>query len=69
MNEKDTLNMKFSLKMLYPVQTSRGRCTSDNISRDNENLLPVATFHTPISSFWARPYSDEGNKHVVVLVT
>ena len=33
--------MKFSLKMLYPVQTSRGRYASDNISCNNENVLPV----------------------------
>ena len=52
MNEKATKNMKFLLKMLYPVQTSTERCASNNISRDNETLLLVAAFYTPISSFW-----------------
>ena len=33
------------------------RCASNNLSRDNENLLLVAAFYTPISSFWERPYS------------
>ena len=32
-------NIKFSLKMLYSVQTSRERCASNNMSRDNENPL------------------------------
>ena len=71
--------MKFSFKMLYPVERSRERCASNNIlcyvfilnniSRDNENLLLVAAFYTPILSFWERPYSCEGNKLAVVLVT
>ena len=59
--------MKLSFKMLYPVQTSRERCASNNISRDNETLLLVAAFYTPISSR-ERPYSHEGNKLAVVLV-
>ena len=46
--------------MLYPVERSRERCASNNISHDNENLLFVAAFYTPISSFWERPYSHEG---------
>ena len=54
--------------MLYPVKRSRERCASNNLSRDNENLLLVAAFYTPISSFWERPYSLEGNKLAVVLV-
>ena len=36
--------MKFSLKMLYPVQTSRERCASNNLSRDNENALACCCF-------------------------
>ena len=36
--------MKFSLKMLYPVQTSRERCASNNISRDNENPFAYCSF-------------------------
>ena len=55
--------------MLYPVERSRERCASNNLLRDNENLLRVAAFYTPISSFWERPYSREGNKLAVVLVT
>ena len=55
--------------MLYPVQTNTERCASNNLSRDYENLLFVAAFYTPISSFWERPYSLEGNKLAVVLVT
>ena len=55
--------------MLYPVQTSRERCASNNISRDNETLLLVAAFYTPISSFWERPYSREGGKLAIVLFT
>ena len=43
---KSHLNRKFSLKMLYPVKTSRRRCASDNISRDN----------TPILDLWERPH-------------
>ena len=31
--------MKFSFKMLYPVQTSRERCASNNILCDNETLV------------------------------
>ena len=60
--------MKFLFKMLYPVQTSRERSASNNISRDNETLLFVAAFYTPISSFWERLDSPEGNKLAVVLV-
>ena len=50
--------MKFSLKMLYPVQASTGRCASDNLTRDDENLLLVAAFYTPISSFWEGPLQN-----------
>ena len=42
MNEK--VNITFSLKMLYPMERSRERCASNNLSRDNENLLLVAAF-------------------------
>ena len=42
----------------YPVQTSRQRCASNNLSRDNENLLLVAAFYTPISSFWEGPLQN-----------
>ena len=69
MNTKNHLNIKFSLKMVYPVDRSRDRCASNNPSRDNENLLLVADCYTPISSFWERPYSREENKLDVVLVT
>ena len=55
--------------MLYPVERSRERCASNNLSRDNENLLLVAAFYTPVSCFWERPYSHEGNRLAVVLVT
>ena len=55
--------------MFYPVERSRERCASNNLSRENENLLLVAAFYTPISSFCQRPYSREGNKLAVVLVT
>ena len=55
MNEKA---MKFLVKMLYPVQTSRERCASNNISRDNQTLLLVATFYSPISSFWEGPLQN-----------
>ena len=52
--------------MLNPVERSRERCASNNLSHDNENLLLVAAFYTPISSFWERPYSREGNSgHVI----
>ena len=54
--------------MLYPVERSRDRRASNNLSCDNENILVVAAFYTPISSFWERPYSREGNKLAVVLV-
>ena len=49
---------KIYLKMLSPVQTSRERCASNNLSRDNENLLLVAAFYTPISSFWEGPLQN-----------
>ena len=68
MNEKVIQNIKFSLKMLYPVERSRERCASNNLSLDNENLLLVAAFYTPISGFCERLYSREGNKLAVVLV-
>ena len=53
--------------MFYPVEKSRERCASNNLSRANEILLLVAAFYTPIR-FWERPYSCEGNKLAVVLV-
>ena len=59
--------MKFPFKMLYPVERSTERCASNNLSCENENLLVVAAFYTPISGFWERPYSREGNKLAVVL--
>ena len=65
--KKSFKNIKFSLKMLYPVERSRERCASNNLSHDSENLF-VAAFYTPILSFWERPYSREGNKLAVVLV-
>ena len=40
--------------MLYPVERSRERCASNNLSREKENLLLVAAFYTPISSFRER---------------
>ena len=66
---KSHLKYKIFIKMLNPVERSRERCASNNLSRDNENLLLVVAFYTPISSFWKRPYSREGNKLAVVLVT
>ena len=66
---KSHLKYEIFIKMLYPVQTSRARCASNNISRDNETFLLVAAFYTQIWSFWERPYSHEGNKLAVVLVT
>ena len=56
-------------KKLYSVERSRERCASNNLSHDNENLLVAAFFLLTISSFWERPYSREGNKLAVVLVT
>ena len=38
-DQKATYNNKFSLKIKQIVQTSTGRCASDNISRNNENPL------------------------------
>ena len=55
--------------MVYPVEKSRERCASNSLSRDNETFLLTAAFYTTISSFWVRPYSREGNKVAVVLVT
>ena len=60
---------KNSLKMIYPVKKGRERYASNSPSRDNENLLVVVAFYTPISSFWERPYSHKGNKLAVVQVT
>ena len=34
---------------------SREGCASNNLSRDNENLLLVVAFYTPISYFWEDP--------------
>ena len=67
--QKCHLKYKISLKMVYPVEKCSERRASNNLSRDNENLLLVAAFYTPISSFCERPYSREGNKLDVVLVT
>ena len=39
--------------MLYPVQTSRERCASNNISHDNENPLAWCCFL--YSDFWEGP--------------
>ena len=69
MKEQVILHIKFSLKMLYPVERRTERCASKNLSSDNENLVLAAAFCTPISSFRERPYSHEGNKHAALLVT
>ena len=55
--------------MFNPVEKSREGCASNILSRGSENLLLVAAFYTQISSFWERPYSREGNKLAVVLIT
>ena len=44
--------------MLYPVERSRERCASNNISCDNETLLLAAAFYTPISSFCEGPLQN-----------
>ena len=51
-------HLKFPIIMLYPVEESRERCTFNNLSRDNENLLLVAACYTPILSFWEGPLQN-----------
>ena len=51
----------YTLKILYPVQASSGRNASNNISHDNEILLLVAAFFSPMSSFWESTCSSSGH--------
>ena len=44
-------HLKFPIFMLRPVEGSRERCASNNLSRDNKNFLLVAGVYTLISSF------------------
>ena len=46
--QKSYLKYKIFIKKLYPVERSRERSASNNLSRNNENLLLVAAFYTPI---------------------
>ena len=47
--------------MLYPVERRRERAASNNISRDNDILLLVAAFYTPILSIWEGPCCCSGH--------
>ena len=62
-------HLKYKIFIKNVLSCGKKRCASTNLSRDNENLLLVAAFYTPISSFLERPCSREGNKLAVVLVT
>ena len=55
--------------MLYPVERSRERCASYNLLCDDENLLLVAAFYNPISSFWERPCCSSGHVMEVQIFT
>ena len=57
MNEKRHLKYESFIENVI-TSINKRRCGSDNISCDNENLLLVAAFYTPISSFWEGPLQN-----------
>ena len=63
---KKSFKYKLFIKNGLSCGKGRERCASNSLSCDNENLLLVAAFYTPISSVWERPYSREGNTLAVV---